>query len=114
MNSSTEFRTLEEMTTEELDFEREQHWTIVRSELSWWIYRNGTPFMHVPKGGEEAARTKLANYGLKCADVDLRQPQWTPERWRRSRFDMADGLAGRKWRIRARHLWYWLFFKDAA
>lgn len=82
--TSTEFKTLEEMTAEELEFERTQKWSILKSDTAWWICRNEVPFMHCP-GGLQAANEVLKKYNLACIDVDTRQGPTTNQAWREFR-----------------------------
>jgi|SRR6185295_8183806 len=96
---TTEFKTLEEMTPAELAFERSQHWSIVKSDTTVWIHRNSVPFMHVPSRLVADAEMILSIYGLKCAEIDGRQPTWNFEQYRRE-------LAEPRWRIRFRNFWH--------
>lgn len=104
MNSSTEFKTLVEMTPEELAIERKQTWTIHKSDASWWIRRNDSPFM--PCHSEERAREILAQYGIEVYAVIRSQRAATAQdfaKMRRDKLRLMQGkgpsLARRVWRF---------------
>lgn len=107
---STEFKSLEEMTEEELQSERAQHWSIVKSDSLWWIYRNGSPFM--PVKTEAVAKGMLHRYGIRYGWIDRRQPELTERDWREFRRDKIRLLNGRGPSL-VRRVWRW-FGGDAA
>lgn len=90
-SAPSEFRTLEEMTRQELAFEVLQRWSLCKSDTAWWIHRNEVPFMRVSSKSE--GERILHRYNLTLADVDERQRPLTGEDFqamRRDRFKKID------------------------
>lgn len=107
---TTEFRSLEEMTEEELQNERAQQWSIVKSDTCWWIHRNGSAFMPVPT--EAIAKGLLHRYGIKHGFIDRRQQEVTERDWAEFRRDKMRVMTGQTPSL-ARRVWRW-FGGDAA
>lgn len=105
---TTEFKALDEMTPAELERERTQSWSIVKSDTSVWIHRNSVPYMPVPSRLIRDAQALLDKYGLTCSDIDERQVTWSQERWRRDWRDAQDAFAGRIWKLRFRRFRRWI------
>lgn len=74
---STEFKSFEEMTPEELKRERSQQWSIVKSDTTWWIHRNEIPFMRV--FSKQEAEALLERFQCPLAFVDESQRPLTAE-----------------------------------
>ena len=110
MSQPTEFKTLGEMTRDELAHERRQQWMIYKSDCAWWIHRNGAAFM--PVQSEEKAREILESYGITVYAVDRSQKAATVQDWARYRRDKKYALAGKGPSL-ARRVWRW-FGGDAA
>lgn len=102
---STEFKSFDEMTPEELANEHQQTWTVHKSDASWWIRRNGSAFM--PCHSEERAVSILEQYGINVYAVDRSQRAATAEDFedmRRNKMRLMDG----KRPSVARRVWRWL------
>ncbi len=110
MSQSTEFRTLEEMTLEELADERKQFWEVRKSTSAWWIYRNHAAFMAC--NSEAKALFILESYGIKVYAVDRSQREVTAQDFAEMRRDKIRLMSGRGPSI-ARRMWRW-FGGDAA
>ena len=102
---STEFKTLDEMTPEELDEERKQIWTVVKSTTAWWIYRNQAAFM--PCHSEARATEILKQYGIKVYAVDRSQQPESTVDWAEFRRDKMRLMSGKGISI-PRRVWRWL------
>lgn len=101
---TTEFKTLEEMTPEELAEARRQKWTLEKSTTAWWIKRNHTAFM--PVHSEARGIFILESYGIKVYGVVRSQPEATPRDFAEMRRDQqrlmqgkGPSLARRVWRF---------------
>ena len=110
MSQPTEFKTLGEMTADELAYERKQTWTICKSTSAWWIHRNHAAFM--PVQSEEKAKQILESYGITVYGVDRSQRATTAQDWARYRRDKKYALSGKEPSL-ARRVWRW-FGGDAA
>lgn len=106
----TEFKSLDEMSEAELAEERRQTWSIVKSDTTWWIYRNHGPFMRAASEAEAVAT--LQEYGITCDEVDKRQRALTEQDWNEYRRDKMRVLSGSGPSL-ARRVWRW-FGGDAA
>ena len=102
--TGSEFKPLSDMTEDELQHERSQHWVIVKSDTSWWIYRNHSPFMCA--GTEANAIAVLTRYGISAYGVNRSQKATTEREWadfRRDKMRVLSGhgpsLARRVWRF---------------
>lgn len=102
---TTEFRSFEDMSPEELQHEREQHWVIVKSDTSWWIYRNHSPFMN--SRTEAEAISTLSKNGITTYGVDRSQRATTVDDWNNYRRDKMRVMSGKTPSI-ARKVWRWL------
>ena len=107
---TTEFKSLDEMTPEELATERQQLWTIVKSDSAWWIRRNNSSFM--PCHSEERAIATLAQYGITVYAVDRSQRAATAQDFADMRRDKNRLMNGKGPSV-ARRVWRW-FGGDAA
>ena len=103
--SSTEFRSLEDMTPPELALERKQTWVITKSSHAWWIHRNNTPFM--PVQSEEKAVALLEKYGIKTYAIDRSQKASSSKDFADMRRDKLRVMSGRGPSV-ARRVWRWL------
>jgi hypothetical protein len=102
---STEFRTLAEMTPEELVMERKQIWLIKKSDCAWWIHRNHAAFM--PCHSEARAIEILEQYGITGYAIDRTQRPATEKDWAEFRRDKMRLLGGKGPSV-ARRVWRWL------
>lgn len=110
MSQPTEFKTLEEMTPEELVEERKQIWTVEKSTTAWWIKRNHAAFM--PAHTEARAVEILEQYGIKIYAVDRSQRETTAQDFAEMRRDKLRLMSGKGPSV-ARRVWRW-FGGDAA
>ena len=93
MSQPTEFKTLDEMTPEELVEERKQIWTIEKSTTAWWIKRNHAAFM--PAHTEARAVEILEKYGIKIYAVDRSQRGATVRDFAEMRRDKSRLMSGK-------------------
>ena len=89
----TEFKSLDEMTDEELMFERCQTWVVKKSDTSWWLHRNHGPFMRVTSEAE--GRGILEQYGIGVYAVDRSQQPLTEADWAAYRRDKLRLMSGK-------------------
>ena len=105
MSQPTEFKTLHDMTPDELVEERRQVWTIEKSTSSWWIKRNNVAFM--PCHSEARALFILEEYGIKVYGVNRSQREATPQDFAEMRRDKERLMQGKGPSV-ARRVWRWL------
>jgi len=102
---TTDFKTFEEMTPEELAVERKQIWTVHKSTAAWWIRRNNTAFM--PCHSEARALFILEQHGIKAYAVDRSQRAETAQDFADMRRDQLRVMNGKGPSV-VRRVWRWL------
>lgn len=88
----TEFKSLDEMTEEELQTERDQLWVITKSSDTWWLHRNHSAFM--PVTSEAEGKAILQRYGITKYGINRSQPEVTLKQWEEFRRDKMRVMAG--------------------